>query len=71
VQLVPAGPGALSGVYVAPDERGGGWVRVDGRLVRTRASARQPAEAPGCGATVGLRIAAAPRVLHPSGRPVT
>jgi ABC-type sulfate/molybdate transport systems ATPase subunit len=71
VHLVPAGPGALSGVYVAPDERGGGWVRVDGRLVRTRASARQPAEAPGCGATVGLRIAAAPRVLHPSGRPVT
>jgi ABC-type sulfate/molybdate transport systems ATPase subunit len=64
VALGPGGAGGLGGVYVAPDERGCGWVAIDGRLVR----ARLPSIPPEAGAHVGLRVAGAPRVLHASGR---
>jgi ABC-type sulfate/molybdate transport systems ATPase subunit len=67
VRLGPEGAGTLSGVFVAPDERGGGWVRVDGRLVRTHLTDGPPA----VGTSVGVSIAGAPRALQPSGRPLS
>jgi ABC-type sulfate/molybdate transport systems ATPase subunit len=77
----PAGSG-LPGTWAAPDERGGGWVAVDGRLVRTRpagdaagvggadgaAGAAAGGEPPAAGTPVGLSITGTPRVLSASGR---
>src|SRR5262249_51786842 len=54
---------AHAGVFVAPDQRGGSWVRVDGRLLRSAApqGARQP------GAPGQVVLEGAPRELEVGG----
>jgi ABC-type sulfate/molybdate transport systems ATPase subunit len=59
VRFAANGAARLSGVLVAPDGRGGSWVRVDGRLLRCG----EPPGARTPGAPVGLSLAAAPRAL--------
>jgi molybdate transport system ATP-binding protein len=65
VSLSPNGGTALAGVWVGPDQRGGSWVRVEGRLVRCASPA--PGLRPGD--PVGLTVTGAARELHASGRP--
>jgi len=54
----------LAGVFVAPDQRGGSWVRVNGRLLRSAEpqGARQP------GAAVQVLLEGSPRELSGSGQ---
>jgi hypothetical protein len=57
-----AEPDTLAGVYVAPDRRGGSWVRVGGRLLRCG----DPHGELVPGAAVALRLRGMPRVLRES-----
>jgi len=63
VVLGDGGPLTLQGIYVAPDRRGGCWVRVGERLLRCG----EPAAGSEPGAGVTLSVHGALRALRPGG----
>ncbi len=60
VRVVPADGAPLAGLVVGPDRRGGAWLRVDGRLLRSAT----PFAGLRAGQSVGVALDGTPRVLE-------
>jgi hypothetical protein len=65
VRLGTDGSASAEGTLVAPDRRGGCWVRVGGRLLRSADALGERLP----GATVGVVLHGALRALSPGGEP--